>query len=199
MSANEVRSSPDARPESEAHSESPATAETPAAGGSQEAREASGNGRVSALEAFPEIFGGRRPSESPRGFLSRFARTESRIGASQAPAAVPVPSAAPTVPDPIEEPEEIRWEGAIFERVTSIESRLDGLDEVIDKRAHEIESRLLHLMDERLRAMETEMNAALSGISEHISREGEKGRFRYGAGIVVLLAVGLMTLARVWF
>jgi hypothetical protein len=77
----------------------------------------------------------------------------------------------------LDAPGEIRWEGAIFERVSSIELTLGEVEERLAKRIPEVEERLLHLLEVRLLRLEREIDTRLADLSEHIARDGEGRRF----------------------
>ena len=134
-----------------------------------------------------------------RAVASRFSLSRAR---REAPAAVeaaapPAASSEPEVPDVgplLAEPGEIRWEGAIFERVTSIEQQLVEIEERLGKRIPELEERLLQLLEVRLLRFENELDSRLAGVSEHISRVGEGRRFWLGlslagTGLLVVLTL----------
>jgi hypothetical protein len=93
------------------------------------------------------------------------------------------------------EPGEIRWEGAIFERVTSIERQLTALEESLGKRVPEVEERLLHLLEGRLAALEGDVHQAMSGISSNLALESDRRRGEQRRLLLALAAVGLLVLA----
>jgi len=94
----------------------------------------------------------------------------------------------------LEEPGEIRWEGAVFERVTSIERQLAALDESLGKRVPEVEERLLHLLEGRLAALETELHKAMSGLASDLAFEAERRRTEQRRLLWALAAVGVLVL-----
>ena len=96
--------------------------------------------------------------------------------------------------EPLAEPREIRWEGAIFERVTSIERQLAALEENLGKRVPEVEERLLHLLEGRLAALEGDLHQAMSGISSELALESDRRRSDQRRLLLALAAVGLLVL-----
>ena len=74
------------------------------------------------------------------------------------------------------EPDEIRWEGAIFERVTSIERQLEALDEGLGKRVPELEGRLLHLLERRLGALEADLHRRMSDLATDVALDADRSR-----------------------
>lgn len=74
------------------------------------------------------------------------------------------------------EPGEIRWEGAIFERVTSIERQLEALEESFGKRVPEVEGRLLHLLERRLGALEADLNRRVSDLATDLALDADRSR-----------------------
>jgi hypothetical protein len=96
--------------------------------------------------------------------------------------------------DPLAEPGEIRWEGAIFERVTSIEQQLGALEESLGKRVPEVEARLLHLLEGRLAALETELHRMTSVLSGEIASESDRSRSSERRMLWALAALGLLIL-----
>ncbi len=92
------------------------------------------------------------------------------------------------------DPGEIRWEGAIFERVTSIERQLAALEETLGKRVPEVEERLLHLLEGRLAALEGEIHRAMSGISAELALESDRRRSDQRRLLLALAGVGLLVL-----
>lgn len=136
---------------------------------------------------------------------SRFSLRRGRDAAALIPAA-PAPASARRRERPalalgalLDEPGEIRWEGAIFERVSSIEMQLFEVEERLAKRIPEVEERLLHLLEVRLLRFERELDSSLAGLSEHISRVGEGRRFWHGvslAGTAVLVVLSLFLVLR---
>ena len=101
---------------------------------------------------------------------------------------------ATDVEDALADPGEIRWEGAIFERVTSIERQLAALDESLGKRVPEVEERLLHLLEGRLAALETELHKAMSGLASDLAFEAERRRTEQRRLLWALAAVGVLVL-----
>ena len=93
------------------------------------------------------------------------------------------------------EPGEIRWEGAIFERVTSIERQLAALEEGLGKRVPEVEERLLHLLEARIAALEGQLHQVMSGISSELALEGDRRRGDQRRLLLALVLVGLLVLA----
>ncbi len=165
-------------------------------------------------ELLSEVFGLEEPeSGAPahdpleavgaRALASRFSLRRGRTrGVGAAPAArVPRAQNAPgdELGPLLAEPGAIRWEGAIFERVSSIEQQLQEVEERLGKRIPEVEERLLHLLETRLLRFERELDSSLAGLSEHISRVGEGSRFRLGlilAGTLVLVLLSLLVVFR---
>lgn len=92
------------------------------------------------------------------------------------------------------EPGEIRWEGAVFERVTSIERQLAALDESLGKRVPEVEQRLLHLLEGRLAALHTELRELMSGIASELALEADRRRSEHRRALWALAAVGVLVL-----
>jgi len=74
------------------------------------------------------------------------------------------------------EPDAIRWEGAIFERVTSIERQLGALEENLGKRLPEAEGRLLHLLEVRLGALEVELHRRVSDLATDVALDADRSR-----------------------
>src|SRR5262245_30121142 len=96
--------------------------------------------------------------------------------------------------DVLAEPGEIRWEGAIFERVTSIERQLSALEESLGKRVPEVEERLLHLLEGRLAALEGEVHRTMSGVAAELALEADRRRGDQRRLLFALAAVGLLVL-----
>jgi hypothetical protein len=94
----------------------------------------------------------------------------------------------------LEEPREIRWEGAIFERVTSIERQLAALEESLGKRVPEVEERLLHLLEGRLAALEGELHQSMSSLSAELAAEADRSRSDLRRVLFAVAAVGLLVL-----
>jgi hypothetical protein len=69
-----------------------------------------------------------------------------------------VPRVEAAASDDLETPGEIRWEGAIFERVTSIEQQLAILAESLGKREPDFEARLLQVVDSRIGSLEEKLH-----------------------------------------
>ena len=92
------------------------------------------------------------------------------------------------------EPGEIRWEGAIFERVTSIERQLAALEESLGKRVPEVEERLLHLLEGRLAALEAEVHRTMSDLASQLALEADRSRGGERRLLLALAAVGLLVL-----
>jgi hypothetical protein len=95
----------------------------------------------------------------------------------------------------LEGPGEIRWEGAVFERVTSIERQLAGLEESLGKRVPEVEERLLHLLEGRLAALEAELHRAMSSLGAQLALEVDRRRSDQRRVLFALGALGLLVLA----
>ena len=91
-------------------------------------------------------------------------------------------------------PGEIRWEGAIFERVTAIERQLGALEETLGKRAPEAEERLLHLLDTRLASVETTLLRHAASLATQLTRESERTRDGQRRLLLVLVLVGALVL-----
>jgi len=96
--------------------------------------------------------------------------------------------------EPLAEPGPIRWEGAIFERVTSIERQLAALEENLGKRVPEVEERLLHLLEGRLAALESELHQAMSSLSSELALETDRRRSDQRRLLLAIAAVGLLVL-----
>ena len=94
----------------------------------------------------------------------------------------------------LEDPGEIRWEGAIFERVTSIERQLAALEENLGKRVPEVEERLLHLLEGRLAALEAEVHQTMLGLASELEAEADRRRADQRRLLAALAAVGLLVL-----
>jgi len=94
----------------------------------------------------------------------------------------------------LEDPGEIRWEGAIFERVTSIERQLAALEENLGKRVPEVEERLLHLLEGRLVALEAEVHRTMSILATELEAEADRRRADQRRLLAALAAVGLLVL-----
>jgi hypothetical protein len=92
------------------------------------------------------------------------------------------------------EPGEIRWEGAVFERVTSIERQLAGLEESLGKRVPEVEQRLLHLLEGRLAGLEADLHQAMSGLASELALEADRRRNEQRRILWALAAVGILVL-----
>ena len=92
------------------------------------------------------------------------------------------------------EPGEIRWEGAVFERVTSIERQLVALEESLGKRVPEVEERLLHLLEGRLVGLETELHKTMSSLASELAFEAERRRNEQRRILWALAAVGVLVL-----
>jgi hypothetical protein len=90
--------------------------------------------------------------------------------------------------------EDIRWEGAIFERVTSIERQLSSLEESLGKRVPEVEERLLHLLEGRLAALEGEVHRSMSSLGSELALEAERRHGDQRRLLLALAAVGLLVL-----
>jgi hypothetical protein len=95
----------------------------------------------------------------------------------------------------LREPGEIRWEGAIFERVTSIERQLAALEEGLGKGVPEVEERLLHLLEGRLAALEGELHQATSRIASELTLESDRRRGDQRRLLLALAALGALVLA----
>ena len=89
---------------------------------------------------------------------------------------------------------EIRWEGAIFERVSSIERQLAALEESLGKRVPEVEERLLHLIEGRLVGLETELHKTLSGLASELAFDAERRQAEQRRVLWALAAVGALVL-----
>ena len=94
----------------------------------------------------------------------------------------------------LEDPGQIRWEGAIFERVTSIERQLAALEENLGKRVPEVEERLLHLLEGRLAALESEVHRTMSGLASELALEADRSRSDQRRLLFALAALGLLVL-----
>jgi hypothetical protein len=92
------------------------------------------------------------------------------------------------------EPGEIRWEGAIFERVTSIERQLDALDEGLAKRVPELEGRLLHLLERRLGALEADLHRRVSDLATDVALDADRSRSDQRRVLWCLAALGALIL-----
>ena len=92
------------------------------------------------------------------------------------------------------EPGEIRWEGAIFERVSSIERQLAALEESLGKRVPEVEERLLHLIEGRLVGLEAELHKTMSSLASELAFEADRRRSEQRRVLWVLAAVGVLVL-----
>ena len=104
-------------------------------------------------------------------------------------------SGAPERDDPVlAEPGEIRWEGAIFERVTSIERQLDALEEGLGKRVPELESRLLHLLERRLGALETDIHRRVSDLATDVALDADQRRRNHRRLLWALAGLGILIL-----
>ena len=115
-------------------------------------------------------------------------RAEARLSELEASAAEPEGGKA------LGEPGAIRWEGAIFERVTSIERQLAALDESLGKRVPEVEGRLLHLLEGRLAALEAELHKSMSGLASELTFEADSRRSDQRRILWALAAVGVLVL-----
>jgi hypothetical protein len=96
--------------------------------------------------------------------------------------------------EPLAEPGEIRFEGAIFERVTSIERQLAALEESLGKRVPEVEARLLHLLEGRLAALEAELHRTASNLAAELARESDRSRGGERRLLWALAGIGLLVL-----
>ena len=94
----------------------------------------------------------------------------------------------------LEEPGEIRWEGAIFERVSSIERQLAELDEGFGKRFPEIEERLLHHLDRRLVAFDRELQRTAADLAGELALHAEQRRAAERRLLIALLLAALVLL-----
>ena len=94
----------------------------------------------------------------------------------------------------LEDPGEIRWEGAIFERVTSIERQLAALEEGLGKRVPEVEERLLHLLEGRLTALEGEVHRTMSELAAELALEADRRRGDQRRVLFALAGLGLLVL-----
>jgi hypothetical protein len=103
-------------------------------------------------------------------------------------------AADPEAEERLGEPGEIRWEGAIFERVTSIERQLAALDESLGKRVPEVEERLLHLLEGRLAGLETELHNLVSGLNSELAFESDRRRSEQRRILWALAAIGALVL-----
>jgi hypothetical protein len=115
-------------------------------------------------------------------------RAEARRSELEASAAVPEAG------ETLGEAGEIRWEGAIFERVTSIERQLAALDESLGKRVPEVEGRLLHLLEGRLAALEAELHESMSNLTSELSFQADGRRSDQRRILWALAAVGALVL-----
>jgi len=89
---------------------------------------------------------------------------------------------------------EIRWEGAVFERVTSIECQLAALEESLGKRVPEVEERLLHLIEGSLAGLETELHKVMSSFASELAFEADRRRSEQRRIFWALAAVGVLVL-----
>jgi len=96
--------------------------------------------------------------------------------------------------DLLADPGEIRWEGAIFERVSSIERQLAALEESLGKRVPEVEAKLLHLLEGRLAGLEAEVHRTMSGLAGEIALEADRSRGGERRLLWALAALGLLVL-----
>ena len=103
-------------------------------------------------------------------------------------------AAEPERAEELDEPGGIRWEGAIFERVTSIERQLAALDESLGKRVPEVEGRLLHLLEGRLAALEAELHKSMSDLTSELAFEADSRRSDQRRILWALAAVGILVL-----
>ena len=92
------------------------------------------------------------------------------------------------------EPDAIRWEGAIFERVTSIERQLGALEENLGKRLPEAEGRLLHLLEVRLGALEVELHRRVSDLATDVALDADRSRSDLRRVLWAIAAVGILVL-----
>ena len=92
------------------------------------------------------------------------------------------------------EPDAIRWEGAIFERVTSIERQLGALEENLGKRLPEAEGRLLHLLEVRLGALEVELHRRVSDLATDVALDANRSRSDLRRVLWAIAAVGVLVL-----
>jgi hypothetical protein len=92
------------------------------------------------------------------------------------------------------EPGAIRWEGAIFERVTSIERQLGALEENLGKRLPEAEGRLLHLLEVRLGALEVELHRRVSDLATDVALDADRSRSDLRRVLWAIAAVGVLVL-----
>jgi hypothetical protein len=92
------------------------------------------------------------------------------------------------------EPDAIRWEGAIFERVTSIERQLGALEENLGKRLPEAEGRLLHLLEVRLGALEVELHRRVSDLATDVALDADRSRSDLRRVLWAIAAVGVLVL-----
>ena len=98
------------------------------------------------------------------------------------------------VEEVLAEPGAIRWEGAVFERVTSIERQLGALEENLGKRVPEVESRLLHLLESRLGALETELHRRVSDLATDVALDADRNRGDLRRVLWAIAAVGVLVL-----
>ena len=92
------------------------------------------------------------------------------------------------------EPGAIRWEGAIFERVTSIERQLDALEESFGKRVPELEGRLLHLLERRLGALEIDLHRRVSDLASDVALDADRSRIDQRRLFWAIAVVGVLVL-----
>jgi len=92
------------------------------------------------------------------------------------------------------EPGAIRWEGAIFERVTSIERQLGALEESFGKRVPEVESRLLHLLERRLGALEAELHRRMADLATDVALDADRSRGDHRRLLWAIAGVALLVL-----
>ena len=106
-----------------------------------------------------------------------------------------VPEAPGASVEPVlAEPDAIRWEGAIFERVTSIERQLGALEESFGKRVPEVESRLLHLLERRLGVLEADLHRRMSDLATDVALDADRSRGDHRRLLWAIAALAVLVL-----
>ena len=103
-------------------------------------------------------------------------------------------ASADTAEQILAEPEAIRWEGAIFERVSSIERQLGALEETFGKRLTEAEGRVLHLLEGRLGALEAELHRRVSDLATDLALDADRSRSDLRRVLWAIAALGVLVL-----
>ena len=124
-------------------------------------------------------------------FYDAVRRAEAPASEQDASELAPDPAPDPVLDEPTGA---IRWEGAIFERVTSIERQLDALEEGLRKRLPEVESRLLHLLERRLGALEAELHRRVSDLATDVALDADRSRSDQRRLLWAVAIVGLLVL-----